>query len=310
MPDGMSGGRPVAEGVLIDERGRRWSDRSWELIRRLGPADPRLELSVFAVRERGFIHIRLQGSGARVALRAGGFGLETLAGALYELKERRFPRILLAVLVGDEWHYEMLGGAWEFAERAEHLLAGGPLVPRHPWLAAERDLAALGLPDFAQVRPLVELWRSTRGRMPEDIGAAVARAGLLHRMILVRRHAASSRLVFAHFGAGIEVMRPCESLLMIERDVHDQPDRAYGAWVEDAYARSSASGRLRLESVRAIIRPTKDACVEGRYDRLLLPWRERDGRAIVMGISLTRTLVRGLRDDRRQVGQHRPGFHP
>lgn len=113
----------MLDGILIDEMGRRWPDRSWELVRRLGQVDPHLDLSSFAVRERGFIHIRPQENGARVALRVGGFGLETLAGALYELKERRFPRIILAMLAGDEWFYEMLAGAWEFAERAEHLIA-------------------------------------------------------------------------------------------------------------------------------------------------------------------------------------------
>jgi hypothetical protein len=301
----------MRDGMLIDERGRRWPDRSWELVRRLGRADPDLDLSAFAVRERGFIHIRAQENGARVALRVGGFGLETLAGALYELKERRFPRIILAMLVEGEWFYEMLGGAWEFAERAEHLIAGGPVTLRHPWLAAERDLAALGLAEFAQVQPLVRLWQESRGRLPQDIEAVAAKAGLLHRIILVRRRTrSSSRLVFAHFGAGIEVMLPCQSLSMIERDVHDQPDRGYGAWVEDAYARSSQNSRLRLESVRAVIRPSDDACVEGRYDRLLVPWRDARNEVVVMGISLTRTLLRSLRDDRRQIRQHHRSVHP
>lgn len=299
MPDGMSGGRPVTDGVLIDERGRCWPDRSWDLIRRLGRVDAGLDLSAFAVRERGFIHIRPQESGARVALRAGGFGLETLAGALYELKERRFPRILLAVLAGEEWHYEMLGGAWEFAERAEQLIADGAPASRHPWLAAERDLAALGLPDFAQVRPLVYLWEACRGRLPDGIDHELFRFGLLPRALFVRQLPGSSRLVYAHFGSGIEFMRPCESLLMVGRDIDDLPDRAYGGWTARAYADSLAGRRPRLQSIRATIRLSETAAIQGRYDRLTLPWRGRRGERFVIGISLTRSVDRRAVDDAR-----------
>jgi hypothetical protein len=298
----------MVDGILIDERGRRWSDRSWELMRRLGPVEPSLTLPVFAVRERGFIHIRPQETGARVALRAGGFGLASLAGALYELKERRFPRIILAMLVADEWFYEMVGGAWEFAERAEHLLAGGPVTVRHPWLAAERDLAALGLQDFAAARPLVQLWHRMRGRLPDDIGAVAADSGLLHRMILVRRRARTSRLVFAHFGAGIECRPPGESDRLIDHDIHDHHDRKYGAWVADAYAEALKESRLHLRSIRATIRVSDTILARGRYDRLILPWRSAGGEDFAMGISLTRD-HRSL-DARAQIDQQRFGAHP
>jgi hypothetical protein len=278
----------MVDGILIDERGRRWPDRSWELMRRLGRVDPKLPLSTFAVRERGFIHIRPQGNGARVALRVGGFELATLAGALYELKERHFPRIILAMLVEEEWLYEMVGGVWEFAERAEQLLAGGPVTVRHPWLAADRDLAALGLPDFALVRPLVELWRSVRGRLPDDMDALLFRLGLLPRALFVRQPPGSSRLVYAHFGSGIEFMRPCETLLMVGRDIDELPDREYGSWTAHDYAESLSARRPRLQSIRATIRMSQTTAAQGRYDRLTLPWRGRGNDDFLMGISLTR----------------------
>jgi hypothetical protein len=291
----------MVDGILIDEQGRRWPDRSWELMRRFGRFDPKLPLSTFAVRERGFIHIRPQGNGARVALRVGGFELATLAGALYELKERRFPRIILAMLVEEEWLYEMVGGVWEFAERAEHLLAGGPVTVRHPWLAAERDIAALGLPDFALVRPLVELWRSTRGQLPDDIANTIASVGLLDRLILVRQLPRTSRIVFAHLGGGIECVRPGQNLLLLDHDVHDQPDRDYGAWVARAYADCMAATSPRLQSIRATVRLSETALAQGRYDRLSLPWCGPGGERFVTGISLTRN-HRCVVDRPRQVG--------
>jgi hypothetical protein len=298
----------MAEGILIDEKGRRWPDRSWDLLRRLGSYSADLDPASHAVRERGFIHIRPQETGARVALRVGGFGLETLAGTLYELKERRFPRIILAMFAEGEWFYEMLGSAWEFADRAEQLLTGSAGERHHPWLAAERTLAALSLPDFAQVRPLVDLWRACRGRMPKDLDSAVAGAGLLERMILVRLHA--SRLVFAHFGGGIECVRPGQNLLLVDRDVHDQPDRDYGAWVERAYAESIGVDRPQLRSIHATVQLSDTAAIHGRYDRLALPWRAAGDQRFVMGISLTRAVADPAIGEVRKIGEHRAGPHP
>jgi hypothetical protein len=297
----------MSEGILIDERGGRWPDPSWELARRFGRFDPQRELADFAVRERGFIHIRPQENGARVALRAGGFRLETLAGALYVLNERRFPRILLAVLAGDEWFYELLGGAFDFAERAEELLAGGSVTGRHPWLAAERDLAALGLPAFAPVRPLVALWLRQRGRLPQDARALVGSARLRDRMILLRRRGPTS-LVFAHFGAAIECRPAGECERLVDREVHDHHDRDYGAWVAAAYAEALSRRRPHLRSIRATIRVSDTITVRGRYDRLILPWQTASGEDFAMGISLTRDHRRV--DARGQIGQQRTGSHP
>jgi hypothetical protein len=289
----------MADGILIDEKGRRWPDRSFELVRRFGAIPPDLGLAAYAVCDCGFIHIRPQDTGARVALRPGGFSLEALAGALYELKERRVPRVLLALFMDGEWLYEMLGGAWEFADRAEHLLTGGPVTLRQPWLAAERTLTALSLPDFAAIRPLVKLWQASRGRMPDDLEAALIRAGLLERMILLRPR--SSGLVFAHLGSAIECVRPGQNLLLVDHEIHEQPDRDYGAWVARAYDENLRAGQPQLQSIRATVRLSETTAAQGRYDRLTLPWHAANGNRFLMGISLTRE-HRCVVDRPRQVG--------
>jgi len=280
----------MRHGMLIDAKGRPWSDASWDLVRRIGFHHPSLDLAGFAVRERGFIHIRAQDGGARVALRSGGFGLEALAGALYELKERRFRRIILAIFAEGEWAYEMLGSTWEFADRAEHLLDGGPVRVLHPWLAAERDLAALSLPTFAAVQPIVALWREAGARYCEELPQALKRAGMLSRAVLLRRPPNSSRLLVEHFGSGIRIRRPCESLLAVGRDFEDMPDRAYGDWAARAYSEALAEGHIRLESVRAVIATSEAATLRIRYDRLLMPCRSAGSDAFILGLSLRREL--------------------
>lgn len=299
----------MADGILVDAKGQRWADRSWDILRRFGRYSAHLDAVSYAVRECGFIHIRPQDVGAYVSLRAGAFGLETLAGALYELKERRFPRILVAMLIGSEWSYEIVGSAGAFAVCAEQLLAGEIGDRRHPWVAADRKLAALALPEFAQLRPLVEIWRACRGRMPEDLDSALLPFGLLPRMVFVRQPPRSSRLVYAHFGSGIEFMKPCETLLMVGRDIGDFSDRAYGSWTAQAYAENLQRRRPRLQSIHATIRMSETTTAIGRYDRLVLPWHNAGNDRFLMGISLTRK-HRCVIEASRQIGQKRAGTHP
>jgi hypothetical protein len=296
-------------GILIDDKGRRWPDCSWEVARRIRYRHPTLDLANFAVRERGFIHIRQQQAGVRVALHANAFRLETLGGALYEVKESGARRIILALFANGEWFYELLTGIWEFAARAEQLIAGGPIEPRYLWIAAERDLAALALPTFARLRPLVEMWRSCRGRIPSQIDASLDRLGLWQRAILVRQPLCSSRLVFAQVGDGIECVRPGQSALLIDRDVHDQLDQEYGSWVARCYAENLASRRPRLQSIRATVRLSETTVAQGRYDRLTLPWSNSRNEPLLMSISLTRS-HRCLNDGPGQVSQQRVGLHP
>ncbi|HYM01367.1 MAG TPA: hypothetical protein VET85_00395 [Stellaceae bacterium] len=292
----------MSEGILIDERGREWSDHSWEFARRIGYVHPGLDLGSYAVRECGCIHVRQQPHGLRIGLRAGAFGKAALAGALYLLKQENAQRILLAIFADGEWSHEVLTGVWEFAERAEVLAEDGPTLVRYPWLAEERNLKVLAMPNFSRFRPLIQLWESYRGRLPHDIEALVSRFGMMHRMVLARQRPKSSRLVFAHFGIGIEFMRPCQTFLVIDRDIADVPDREYGARTSRAYAECLAGHRPRLESIRATIRDSETTAIQTRYDRMLLPWAGPGNDLFVMGISLTRVMDRRSVELPRQVG--------
>lgn len=157
-----------------------------------------------------------------------------------------------------------------------------------PRIAVARPLGLVCRPAFALLMPFLELWQSSRGHLPADIGDLVAQSGLLHRMVFVRRPPRSTRLIVEHVGAGIEVFRPCEALLLVGRDMEDRADRDYGAWVAGAYDRVLAGERPVLESARARIHAAPDRVVEGRYDRFLLPWRGAAGERFVLCISLTR----------------------
>ena len=166
-------------------------------------------------------------------------------------------------------------------------LCDNEMVP--PRVGVARPLSVLGWPSFAPLRPLVKLWRASRGCFSEEMHRAVTLSGLRSRMVVARQSPGSSRLITEYLGAGHRHLHPCETLLLLGRDLHERPDLAYGAWVADAYAAASWHREISIEAVRAQIRTSDGKTIHGRYDRLLLPWRDRSD-VFVLGVSLRRAV--------------------
>jgi hypothetical protein len=281
----------TAGGVLIDDKGRIWPETSRELVRRIGYRDPAMDLPGYAVR-RGLIHIRSRRDGTRVSLCAGRFGMSALAGALRTVHEQAPKRILLAVLREEEWDYGICADVAELAAHAEDLAAERPFQAK-PWLAIEKSERVLSSsPSFARIASLAQLWRQRHGRVSADLSATLAASGLLSRSIVARQISGTSRLIYDQFGTGFSgAMRACESMLLIGRELDDYVDRGYGAWVAESYARVAANGRMRLDTCDARIRTTEGKSVRIRYDRVLMPWSEKSGDLVILGISIRRSLA-------------------
>lgn len=278
----------MAASVLIDDTGTIWPASSPALARRLGHVDPRVDLACFAVRERGAIHIRSIDEGVRVTLRPGAFSHVALAGALQALNDIGPARILLITRSDAETDIEFFTSVFSFIERAEVLAAGPPIEIKVPRYSVPRSLRNLATPSFGMVRPIVDLWKDRRGAFGEEVHRLVIAQGLLQRTVLARQMTRSSRFITEHIGAGIKIMRPCEALLIVGRELNEQPDRDYGAWVAEAYAETSWARRPRLESVRAFIRTSAGTSLRTRYDRVLLPWRGDGDDLYVMCLSIRR----------------------
>ena len=278
------------EGFLIDDKGRTWSESSRELVRRIGYRDPVVGIPAFAVR-CGLIHVDMKGDGARVSLCAGRFSSPALAGALRTIHEQSPSRILLAVLSGDEWSYGICSSVGDLAAQAEEFAADRPLR-RRPWLAIEKSVRAIaGSQTFARTAPIICLWQETRGRLPEDLLQALRQAGLLDRSVIARPSATSSRLIIEHFGCGFTgMMEPCKSLTLVGRDLGDDYDQHYGAWVSETYDRALAERRLHLASIDATFQVSAERSIRARYDRALIPWTDKSGAPLVLGISINRSL--------------------
>jgi hypothetical protein len=275
--------------IVIDEDGEPWPVDSPALARRLGYRDARLGLADFAVSELGFVHIRPIENGVRVTLRPGAFNAVTLAGTLQALNDMGPRRILLVVGSGDDRLVELFTSIFDFIERAEGLGSDPPIEPKVPRLSVPRGLRNLTTAPFAVFRPIVELWRERRGVLTDDVYRAMLRDGAYDRAVLARQLPRSSRFIIEHLGAGHHHLRPCEALRTIGREVQEQPDQQYGAWIGEAYDEASSGRRLRIDSVRAEVSTSAATLLRARYDRLLMPWRAR-GDVLVLAVSIRREL--------------------
>jgi hypothetical protein len=259
-------------GMLIDPRGRIWPDDSWDVARRIGYQDVRDDVAGFAVRERGFVHLRPRTDGVHIALREGRFNLTVFAGLMLELGRVRPPRVMLRVFGDDGPKFQLFTDLHDLSTHLESLSRDKPVQSRIPRLSERRNPRVLTMPTFAAAQPLVHLWGEMRGELTAEVHRALRSGGLLPRTILVRQVSESSRLVTQHFGSGIMIMRPEEARLAVGRELQDQPDREYGAWMAEAYAEALWSRRVRVESCRALVRTSAATILRTRYDRVLMPW--------------------------------------
>jgi hypothetical protein len=273
-------------GLLVDDKGRSWPD-DWDLARRIGYADPCTDLSTFTVCERGFIHLRHQHGIARVSVRERRFNLVTFAGALLELGRMDPARIILRVLSDAPPAFYVFTDLYDFAVQAEPMAAGKPLEMRLPRLAEVRNLRVLNLPPFACARPIIDLWRQTRGEFSDDIESALLAGGVRDRMILVRQRPKSERLITEEFGSAFNFLQASD---IIGRDIDDQPDLEYGAWMAETYGAALRGRSLRVESCQARIRKSPTTTVSVRYDRVLIPWWAKRGGLFTMCVSIEREL--------------------
>jgi hypothetical protein len=95
-------------------------------------------------------------------------------------------------------------------------------------------------------------------------------------------------------GIVIEHSRPLERpwttswMRRAQVDLRAQPDSRYIGWVMRAYREVLASGRPRLERVRAELRCPELGPRLFDYDRLILPWRTAAGERLATIVSVVR----------------------
>jgi hypothetical protein len=95
-------------------------------------------------------------------------------------------------------------------------------------------------------------------------------------------------LLIEHWGSARDLVGKSWIQLAVGRDVADQPLSDLNSWVLEAYEAALAGGEPYLHDVD-VVAPQADGNVAcRRYDRLLLPWRGRDGDVYLTTVNFTR----------------------
>jgi hypothetical protein len=155
-------------------------------------------------------------------------------------------------------------------------------VPAEPYLATRRSLEAVLDPPGHPFAPLLQTWlRGSR----EDLMAIARHHRLWERAMVAERDPATGVFRFRHSGGSIQLYGADWSSTATGRPLSQQPDGAYGRWIEQGCAAVDDSGTARIELVHAAVTGADRQLRRWRYERVMLPFEAGDGRRMLMSIS-------------------------
>lgn len=112
------------------------------------------------------------------------------------------------------------------------------------------------------------------------------------RYLLVQPDVEGGRFVIQQTGAGLRVPDPGWAKVQVGRSIAETPDKAYGEWVSEAYQSALRQDTPQLDHVEAKIYWPRLGRLQHRYDRLILPVRDR-GRPMLLSVNNSPGGIRG-----------------
>ena len=102
----------------------------------------------------------------------------------------------------------------------------------------------------------------------------------------------AGHFIIEQTGSGLRIPDPAWAKAQIGRSVAEAPDKAYGQWVTQAYKSVLMQNLPQLDHIDARIYWPRLGRLHHRYDRLLLPVRDR-GQPMLLSINNSAGGVRG-----------------
>jgi hypothetical protein len=270
--------------ILIDDAGR---ERQWPGTQRgaaFGYRDPDFDFPAYAVRNLGHVMIAARHGTMRLRMRPIFVGHRTLDAVIAHLARHRPSRVAISYF-DTSWHHELGGDERTAGPRLRAIVeACASKEGSQPFVAARRNIAGVMHGASEPLAPVLRRWLD--GAPPEGLAAFLESYGLYDRTMIVERESDSGRFVFRHSGRSIRLYGRSWNGTAVGRHVEDQPDPAYGAWIDTACRRVDECQVPRYELVTAQVDRPGTAAQQWRYERLMLPWRGADGRRLVLSVSL------------------------
>lgn len=272
---------------LIDPRGTwsRWPDEN--LAYRLGYPQPDFDLAGYAARNMGYVWLLIERGMTLLQFRAGMVSSQAVGALRPYLSKATADAPVALVYYASGWmeeaftepapliaRFQMLAGMREPRQREKFICKA---LNEQSWPRRSNDM--LG--------QLFGLWRERAGRFDSDVNSCLERIGLAERTLIAERNDNNSLTVLGS-GRGFTIYDNYSMRQVIGHTIADQPDKAYGRWVEEAYRSCLAGGDPAIDDVDAIIEQPEHDARRRRYRRLILRWRKPDGGYLLSGSSQLR----------------------
>ena len=270
--------------ILIDDAGR---ERQWPGVQRgaaFGYRDPDFDFPAYAVRNLGHVMIVALHRTVRIRMRPIFVGHRTLDAVMAHLASCHPSRVAISYF-DTSWHHELVGDERTAGPRLRAIIeACARKEDGQPFVAARRNIAGVLHKASEPLAPVLRRWLD--GAPPEGLAAFLESCGLYDRTMIVERESDTGRFVFRHSGQRIRLYGRSWNGTAVGRRVEDQPDPAYGAWIDGACRRVDECQVPRYELVTAQVERPGAVARQWRYERLMLPWRGAEGRRLVLSVSL------------------------
>lgn len=270
---------------LIDPDGHWWRWPSAALAEKLGYADPDFDLAGYAARNLGYVWLLIEEDVTFLQFRAGMISPAAVNSLKPYLRKAVAAKPVGLVFYASGWLEEAYIEADALLARIDEL---APLreprmrdqfirQPQSPWdwlYSAPQALSAM-----------FELWRFEDGRYSAAVQRYLENSGLGARTVLLQP-GNDGHLYVDTSGPGFTVYDSFSFHQQQRRKIEDQPDRAYGRWVADAYDHTLRLGVPQIDDIDAIIDEPGHDPRRRRYQRIILRWKLPTAGTLITGSSL------------------------
>lgn len=269
---------------LIDPQGHWWRWPSATLAERLGYTDPDFDLAAYAARNLGYVWLVIEEQVTLMQFRAGMVSPAIVNSLKPYLRKAVQTKPVALVFYASGWLEEVFMEADGVLARLDELAPLREPRMRDQFISLAHQPSDWLYHAHHHLSGLFELWRFEGATYSKPVQRYLSSSGLIERTVFVEPR--DNDLYVNATGSGFTIYDNFQMQKVAGRRVSDQPDRAYGAWVESSYRSCLESGRPALDDVDAIIEEPNHDPRRRRYQRMILPWRQPDGSRMLTGSSL------------------------
>jgi hypothetical protein len=273
--------------LLIGPEGDSFPATVAAIERRLGFTVPAVDLVAYLVRNMGHVEIRFEDGRLRIAARPRFLSPLALAGVVDAAARWPIARVALSLLDAG-WGASIHPSLAAAVAELRRICRARSTHPGWSFFETRRlQLDDLDGKPYDAMHLLSAEWQMLGGEMDGEMHAEFLARRSDANMFLARPSADGESIVLEHCRL-IEQSWTSSWMRRAEIDLRLQPDERYIAWVTRAYRDTLATGRPRLERIRAELRCPEHGVRFFDYDRLILPWRTARSERVATVVSVVR----------------------